>query len=108
MCTLYPRLEIDDRAIDDLVALPDEATRLRAEECIKRLGEDAENMDVRRKVGGLPNHLSVYELAFAGKRRVYYAKVQNGRFRVLLIGTKKTQRLDLDYIRKIPRGEIVS
>jgi len=108
MRTLYPRLEIDDRAIDDLVALPDEATRLRAEECIKRLGEDAENMGVRRKVGGLPNHLSVYELGFAGKRRVYYAKVKNGRFRVLVIGAKNTQRIDLDYIRKIPQGEIIS
>ena len=108
MRTLYPRLDVDDRAIDDLVSLPDEATRLRAEECIKRLGEDAENMGVRRKVGGIPNHLSVYELGFAGKRRVYYAKVKNGRFRVLVIGAKNTQRIDLDYIRKIPQGEIIS
>lgn len=108
MRTLYPRLEIDDRAIDDLVALHDETTKLRAEECIKRLGDDADNVGVRRKVGGLPNHLSIYELGFAGKRRIYYAKVQNGRFRVLVIGAKNTQQSDLDYIARIPKGEIVS
>jgi hypothetical protein len=108
MRTLYPRLEFDDRAMDDLVALPDEGTRLRAEECIKRLAEDAENLGARRKVGGLPNHLSIYELRFAGKRRLYYAKVKDGRFRVLVIGAKNTQRTDVDYLWKIPKGEIIS
>jgi hypothetical protein len=99
--TLYPQLEIDDRAIEDILALPDEATRLRAEECIKRLAEDADNLGFRRKVKALPNHVSIYELAFAGKRRVYYAKAGNGRFRILLLGDKKTQRSDLDYLGKI-------
>ena len=108
MRTLYPQLEIDDRAIDDIVALQDDATRLRAEECVKRLAEDADNLGIRRKVGGLPSHLSIYELAFAGKRRVYYAKAKNGRFRVLVIGDKKTQRSDLDYLAKIPREEFIS
>jgi hypothetical protein len=108
MRTLYPQLEIDDRAIDDIIALLDETTRLRAEECVKRLAEDAGNLDFRRKVKALPNHLSIYELAFAGKRRVYYAKVKSGRFRVLVIGIKKTQRSDLDYLAKIPREELVS
>ena len=108
MRTLYPNLEIDDRAIDDIVALQDEATRLRAEECIKRLCDDAENVGLRRKVGGLPNHLSIFEIGFAGKRRLYYAMVKNGRYRVLVIGAKNTQRGDLDYIAKIPKGEIIS
>jgi len=108
MRALYPNLEFDERAIDDIVALQDEATKLRAEECIKRLSEDADKVGFRRKVGGLPNHLSIYELRFAGKRRIYYAKVQNGRFRVLVVGAKNTQRSDLDYIATIPKGEIVS
>lgn len=108
MRTLYPRLDIDDRAIDDIVALQDETTKLRAEECIKRLGDDADNVGVRRKVGGIPNHLAVYELGFAGKRRIYYAKVKNGRFRVLVVGAKNTQQNDLDYISRFPKGEIVT
>jgi hypothetical protein len=107
MRTLYPNLEIDDRAVDDIIALRDETTRLRAEECIKRLAEDADNLGFRRKVGGIPNYLSVYEIGFAGKRRLYFARAKNGRIRVLLIGAKNTQQTDLVYIRKIPKGEIL-
>lgn len=106
--TLYPKLEVDERAIEDIVALRDDTTKLRAEECLKRFCEDADSVGVRRKVGGLPNHLSIYELGFAGKRRIYYTKVQNGRFRVLVIGAKNTQQSDLDYISRIPKGDIVT
>jgi len=106
--TLYPKLEIDERAIDDIVALSDDTTKLRVEECLKRFCEDNESAGVRRKVGGLPNHLSIYELGFAGKRRIYYTKVQNGRFRVLVVGAKNTQQSDLDYMSRIPKGEFVS
>lgn len=107
MKTLYPRLDIDSRAIDDLVKLRDEVTRLRAEECLKKLHEEADNRGVRRKVGGLPNYLSVYELGFAGKRRIYYSKVDKGRVRVLAIGAKNTQQADLDYISRLPKSEFV-
>jgi chromosome segregation ATPase len=106
--SLYPNIDIDERAIDGLIDLQDEATKLRAEECLKRLGEDADNVRIRRKVGGLPNHLSIYELGFAGKRRIYYANVQNGRFRVFVVGAKNTQQTDLDYLARIPKGEIIS
>jgi hypothetical protein len=106
--TLYPKLDFDDRAIADLVALPDETTRLRAEECIKKLAEDADNIRLRRKVGGLPNYLSIYELGFSGKRRVYYAKTGNGRYRVLVVGAKNTQDKDLEYLSRIPKGELVA
>ena len=102
--TLYPNLEIDARAIADMIDLEDETPRLRVEESIKRLGEDAGNLIVRRKVGGLPPHLSIYELGFAGKRRIYYTRVANGRFRILVIGAKNTQRSDLDYLARIPRA----
>lgn len=105
--TFYPQLDIDDRAIDDIIALPDETTRLRAEECIKRLAEDANNLGYRRKVRALRNQLPIYELGFAGKRRLYYAKVANGRFRVLVIGAKNTQRSDIDYLATFPREELL-
>ena len=66
--TLYKNLEIDDRAIEDLVDLRDETLKLRAEEMLKRLSDDADHTAVRRKVGGLPPHLSIFELGFAGRR----------------------------------------
>jgi len=103
--TLYQNLEIDDRAIEGIVALRDEGTRLRVEECLKRLSDDLDSAGLRRKVGGLPNHLSVYELGFAGKRRIYYTKGKQRRFRVLIIGAKNTQASDLLYMSKIPKNE---
>jgi len=105
---LYPSIEVDDRAVSDIVALRDESTRLRVEECLKRLSEDAENVSLRRKVGGLPNHLSVYEIGFAGKRRVYYTRNKEGRIRVLVIGAKNSQGNDLTYLSKIPKSDVAT
>lgn len=104
--TLYKTVEIDDRAVDDLIALRDESMKLKAEEAIKRLADDAENVSVRRKVGGLPPHLSIFELGFAGKGRVYYTKGRQRRFRILTIGAKNTQKTDLEYLSRLDRSEM--
>jgi hypothetical protein len=103
MRTLYKNLEIDDRAIADLVALREEAMKLKAEENLKRLSDEADNTAVRRKVGGLPPHLSIFELGFAGKGRIYYTRSRQRRFRVLLVGAKNTQKTDLEYLSRLPK-----
>ena len=46
-------------------------------------------------------HLSVFELGFAGKGRIYYTRGKQRRFRVLTIGAKNTQKSNLDYLRKL-------
>ena len=99
--TLYKTLEIDARAISDLVALRDETMKLKAEESLKRLSDETENVAVRRKVGGLPPRLAIFELGFAGKGRIYYARGAKRRFRVLAVGAKNSQKTDLDYLRKL-------
>ena len=101
--TLYKELEVDDRAIADLIALGDESLRLRAEEALKTLSEDPDNAIVRRKVGGLPPHLSIFEMAFAGKGRLYTTKGRTRRVRLLLVGQKSTQKPDLEYLSRLPR-----
>ena len=101
--TLYKNLEIDDHAIADLVRLRDESLKLRAEEKIKRLSDDADNAAVRRKVGGLPPHLSIFELGFAGGGRIYYTKGRVRRFRVLSVGDKNSQKRDLEYLSRLPQ-----
>jgi hypothetical protein len=98
---LYRNLEVDDRAISDLVALGDESQKLRAEEVLKRLDDDPETAAIRRKVGGLPPHLSIFELGFAGKGRIYYMRSERGGYRVLAIGGKATQKQDLEYLSRI-------
>lgn len=103
--TLYKTIEIDDRAIDDISSLGDESLRLKAEESVKRLAEEADNVAVRRKVGGLPGYVQVFELGFAGKGRIYYTRGKAKRFRILLVGAKNTQPTDLDYLARLPRSE---
>jgi peptidoglycan hydrolase CwlO-like protein len=103
--TLYKTVEIDDRAISDIASLGDEALRLKAEESVKRLADDADNVSVRRKVGGLPDHVHVYELGFAGKGRIYYMRGKTRRFRILLVGAKNTQDSDLEYLSRLPRSD---
>jgi hypothetical protein len=96
--TLYKNLEVDERAIENLAELGDEASRLRAEEAIKRLCDEPDTAMVRRKVGGLPPHLSIFELGFADKGRIYYTTGGTRRYRVLAIGAKNSQKTDLEYL----------
>ena len=100
--TLYKNLEFDDRAVADLVRYRDEATKLKAEAVLKRLSDESENLVVRRKVGGLPPHLSIFELGFAGKCRIYYTKGRQRRHRILALGAKNTQKADLEYLSRLP------
>jgi len=102
--TLYKNLEVDERAIENLAELGDESSRLRAEEAIKRLCEETDTAAVRRKVGGLPPHLSIFELGFADKGRIYYTGGRTRRFRVLAIGAKNSQKTDLEYLSRLPKG----
>jgi hypothetical protein len=99
--TLYQNLEVDGRAIDDIVALKNETMKLKCEEKLKRLNDDAENVAVRRKVGGLPPHLTIFEIGFAGKGRIYYRKGTQRRFQVLNVGAKNSQNAALEYLRKL-------
>ena len=99
--TLYKSIDVDDRAVEDLASLGDESLRLRCEEAIKRLAEDPDTAAVRRKVGGLPAQLAIYELGFAGKGRIYYMRADSGRYRILAIGGKATQKADLEYLSRL-------
>lgn len=101
MRALYRNLEVDDRAIEDILALGDETQRLRAEENLKRLDDDPETAGTRRKVGGLPSGLSIFELGFAGKGRIYYAKGRQRAFRILAVGGKASQKQDLEYLSRL-------
>jgi hypothetical protein len=98
---LYHNLEIDDRALDDMAALGDESLRLRAEEAIKRLDAEEGNAAVRRKVGGLPPGLAIFELGFAGKGRIYFCRGRQRAHRILAIGGKASQKADLEYLSRV-------
>jgi predicted nuclease with TOPRIM domain len=101
---LYKQLEVDERALTGIAELGDESLRLRAEEALKTLNDEPDSSAVRRKVGGLPPHLAIFELGFAGKGRIYFTRGQARRFRVLGVGAKNTQNEDLEYMRRLPKG----
>ena len=82
-----------------------ETMKLRAEEGLKRLADDPESAGTRRKVGGLPPQLSIFELGFAGKGRIYYTRNERGNFRVLAIGAKNTQKTDIEYLSRLPSNK---
>jgi predicted RNase H-like nuclease (RuvC/YqgF family) len=103
--TLYKTIEVDERAISDIAGLGDASLRLKAEESVKRLADEADNVAIRRKVGGLPDHVQVFELGFAGKGRIYYTRGKARRFRILCVGAKNTQDADLEYLSRLPREE---
>ena len=98
---LYPNLELDDRALDDLAGLGDESLRLRAEEALKRLDADVGQAPIRRKVGGLPPGLAIFELGFAGKGRIYFCRGRQRPHRILAVGGKASQKSDLEYLSRV-------
>ena len=98
---LYANLDVDDRALRDMASLGDEGMRLRAEESLKKLDADVGTAGSRRKVGGLPPSLSIFELGFGGKGRIYYTRGKQRTFRVLAIGGKASQKSDLEYLSRL-------
>ena len=99
--TLYKNVSVDDHALQDIVRLRDEAMKLRAEEGIKKLDASPDTAGTRRKVGGLPPQLSIFELGFAGKGRIYYTRGEGQQFRILAIGAKNSQKTDLEYLSRL-------
>ena len=101
MRTLYKNVSIADTALQDLQNLRDDAMKLRAEEGIKRLDDNPDTAVIRRKVGGLPPHLSIFELGFAGKGRIYYTRGEGQRYCVLKVGAKNSQKTDLEFLSRL-------
>jgi hypothetical protein len=65
---------------------------------LKRLNDADPTLKVRRRIAGVEK-CDAYELGFGSSGRIYYIKAPNGRYRVLRIGTKATQKKDLAYLQ---------
>jgi len=95
---LYRNLEVDQKVVDDIVRLGDEKIKLQAEEMLKRLNDQDPGLSVRRKIAGV-ERCEAYELGFGSSGRIYYSQSVKGRYKVLRIGTKATQKKDLAYLQ---------
>lgn len=95
---LYRNLEMDRKAVEDIVRLVDDKMKLQAEEMLKRLNDGDPGLKIRRKISGVEK-CDAFELGFGSSGRIYYMKSETRRFRVLRIGTKSSQSRDLAYLQ---------
>jgi chaperonin cofactor prefoldin len=98
--TLYKNTVLGNRAIAGYNRLPGDL-KLKGEEVIHQLNEDAGKVQIKRKVFGKKNRETVFEVIFGYKGRLYFRRLKDNRVEVLSIGTKNTQRKDLEFLDKL-------
>jgi chromosome segregation ATPase len=98
--TLYKNLTVHERAVSGYVDLSEDM-KIKAEEVIHQLNEDADKVTIKRKVFGKKGHATVLEVLFAYKGRLYFRKSKEKRVEILAIGTKNTQARELEFLSKL-------
>jgi len=98
--TLYKNVVFSKKAIGGYSRLPADL-QLKSEELIHQLNEDAGKVKIKRKVFGKKNRETVFEVIFGYKGRLYFRRLKDNRVEVLSIGTKNTQRKDLEFLDKL-------
>ena len=98
--TIYKSIRIEERAIKGFIDLSDEI-KIKAEEVIHKLNQDADQVPVKRKVFGKHDRMAILETIFAYKGRMYFRKTKDKRVEILAIGTKNSQVKDLEYLERL-------
>ena len=98
--TLYKNLEIHERAVEGFVELTEEL-KLKCEEVMVQLNENPGAVQVKRKVFGKKNRVTVLEVVFGYKGRLYFIPKGEKRAELITIGTKNSQQQDLAYIERL-------
>ena len=97
---LYKNIDIDERAVNGFVDLTEDM-RIKAEEIIHLLNDDAGQVIVKRKVFNRKSSLTFFEVRFAYKGRLYFHRKKDSRVCIVVIGTKNSQSKDLEYLDKL-------
>ena len=98
--TLYKNIKINNKAIDGFIRLPDDI-KIKSEEIIHQLNEDASVVSIKRKVFAKKNTQTAFEVIFAYSGRLYFSKTKDNKIEVLTIGTKNTQNKDLQFLNNL-------
>ena len=93
---LYKNIVVHDRAIDGFMALSDDM-QIKGEEIIHQMNYDSQQIQVKRKVFNKKSRVTVLEVLFAYKGRLYFRNIQ-GKIEILSIGTKNSQAGDLAFL----------
>lgn len=97
LVTLYKNIDIHERAITGYMELSEDL-KLKCEEMLVQINENATSVDVKRKVFGRKGQISVLEVVFGYKGRLYYIPKGESRSELLVVGTKNSQKKDLEYL----------
>jgi len=98
--TLYKNVSINEKAINGFMDLTDDM-KIKGEEIIHKLNEDPKYVKVKRKVFGKKGRITIQEVIFAYKGRLYFRNTKDSRIEILTIGTKNTQTKDLEFLDNI-------
>lgn len=97
---LYKNVIMNKRAIDGYVELSDDL-RIKSEEIVHQLNEDAAKVKIKRKVFHKNSRETVFEVIFGYRGRLYFRKNKDNRVEVLSIGNKNTQSKDLTFLDRL-------
>lgn len=98
--TLYKNITIGGRAVTGYLDLPEEM-KIKCEEIIHQLNENPSKVQIKRKVFGKKNRITVLEVVFGYKGRIYYRQQGSQNLEVLAIGTKNSQQTDLAFLERL-------
>jgi DNA repair exonuclease SbcCD ATPase subunit len=99
--TLYKNIDMHRKAIDGFMGLNDDQ-QIKAEEVVHQLDTHPDSVIVKRKVfSGKKHRTASFEVLFAYNGRLYFRKGKNNRVQVLVIGTKKTQTKDMEFLQSL-------
>ncbi len=98
--TLYKNLRFTDKAVSGFANLAEDQ-KIKCEEIIHHLNEDASLVPVKRKVFGKKGRQTILEVVFGYRGRLYFRKTRDGGLDILAAGTKNTQNKDLEYLNKL-------
>ncbi len=98
---VYKQVDMNRKAVSGFFSL-NEDQQIKAEEVIHQLDRNPDQVTIKRKVfSGKKHKTSVLEVLFAYNGRLYFHTLPNNRLEVLVIGTKKSQTRDMEFLQKL-------
>jgi len=95
---LYKNIEMNRKAITGLLNLGEDQ-QIKAEESLFLLDRDQTKVTIKRKVfSGKKHKTACFEVLFAYNGRLYFSQNENNKIEILIIGTKKTQTKDMEFL----------
>lgn len=98
--TLYQNIAMHKRALENFIVMSGDM-KIKAEEVIKHLDDDTNNVDIKRKVELKKSKAKIFEAIFSYNGRLYFRNLKNGKIEILAIGSKNSQTKDMAFLENL-------